>query len=104
VATATTAVPVPERIAGGVALLDREAKSDWRKHINPKLLALEGFDECPLGQLYGSFRNGVLALGIKRRGITELGFNRRVYANESYEELTMTWRSYLEACTQAPAN
>lgn len=51
-----------EAVKVGAAFLDSIRGDDWRALINRNRLDVSDVDRCPLGQLYGSYNAGLIAL------------------------------------------
>lgn len=54
---------VPARVGRGAELLDR-LRPGWAAEIDVERLDVGDARHCPLGQLYGNYREGRIALGI----------------------------------------
>jgi hypothetical protein len=54
---------VAERVAAGAAFLD-EQEPGWDKRVDPNQLDIGASCKCPLGQLHGSYSDGLLSTGI----------------------------------------
>lgn len=54
-------ITTPENIKKGMALLDKK-KPGWEQHINLLHLNIGDSYECVLGQLYGSFQDGIYVI------------------------------------------
>jgi len=88
-------------VADGAALLDEKGPQGWRETLRElaACLRVESTDYCPLGVLYGSFSDGVDALGIDNAH--QVGFERSIGDWESgegsatYAELTAAWLDLL---------
>lgn len=48
-----------ERVALGIEFLDREGPDGWINKLDLDRLDVASVDDCPLGQLYGSYYRGV---------------------------------------------
>ena len=53
---------VMERVKQGMALLEREYGPDWVEHITPDKLDLRSGASCVLGQVYGTYVDGLRTL------------------------------------------
>ena len=56
---------VAARVANGVALLNEKVPG-WRDRIDLQTFDINSFQKCVLAQLYGSYFDGVAALGLER--------------------------------------
>lgn len=81
----------------GVRLLDKR-RPGWRTRINPDALYMGYPDACILGQLFGSYRDGLSVLGIEEHsevyGAAWYGFDVSP-AFGSYGYLTTAWKEVL---------
>lgn len=84
-----TETAVDERVRRGAAYLDEHGPDQWRDHIDLDRLDIGDGCDCVLGQLYGSFADGVGELSIGWDG-RDLGF----FGHES-DDLTEAWRREL---------
>jgi hypothetical protein len=104
----TTLPPLPERVARGAALLDQR-RPGWAELVDPDRLDMQLEYEDVLGQLYGTFAEGINSLAghafwpdpaavafAVAHGF-ELGDDQpgRVGAPRHYAELTGCWRAKL---------
>lgn len=100
--------PVADRVAWGVALLDEKGPEGWRTRVNPDTLDLTSDYVCVLGLVYGSFREGMMVLGLSghataaRYGfaaITRGGWGDVFVTEKTPEilELESEWRRVLTA-------
>lgn len=103
--------PPRERVARGAAQLD-ETRPGWFRDVDLETLAVDDTESCVLTQLYGSFSEGVNALGLRHlccarcesraEGTTsdaDLGFDvfyGREDARESFTVLNEAWRDEIE--------
>lgn len=94
------------RVARGVALLDEKAP-DWRTQVNPDTLDMCSDTACVLGQIYGRYGSGMVALGLTSRtqgtrygfdSWTDRGTLSRSDDNET-RALTAAWRAELTRTT-----
>lgn len=95
--TQTERQALHDRVQEGKKLLD-ELEPDWRFLIDEDLLDMADCELCILGQLYGSFTDGVNHLGIVAGHL--YGFDippmlPRDTANASYELLQQLWEAEL---------
>jgi len=77
-----------ERVSDHAAMLD-EIKPGWYQQINLRKLDLECSDRCVLGQVYGSYEQGVFELNATYPRINRLVFhdlgssrNHKAWKNE----------------------
>lgn len=56
-------LPVKKRVEAGIELLDYKCLG-WREILDPNTLDINSESDCVLGQLFGSYGDGVDALGI----------------------------------------
>jgi len=87
-----------DRVRAGIALLDEHGPKDWRARVNVNTLSFPNTEDCPLGQIYGSFGIGLLQM--KEKGVTfgpsgsfEAGF--MASSDRGYAALTQEWRRQL---------
>ena len=80
------------RVARGVALLDF-AKIDWRSNINLSILDMSHWKYCILGQVFGSYVEGLQKLGMIDP--TLYGFVHIPNALTVWDELAEAWKSIL---------
>ena len=107
---------ISERVARGVALLDR-VEPGWFHRIDVNALDVSQYDRCILGQLYKDYRLGLSALGLTQDEATEHGFQTRIFktddilslilsmanATSDYPALTQEWRRVIEILRQETA-
>lgn len=87
-----SAPTVTERVAAGVALLDRE-QPGWDSKVNLDTLNIASSWNCVLGQLYGDELTGGKALDLKWVVAVRCGFDR--HSGELrvvFDELTDEWK------------
>ena len=94
-----------DRAAAGAAFLDR-AEPDWFKRVNPETLDLAHGNLCVLGQLYGTYRQGIgrhNALFQNTEKSQKLGFvgncNPDSYFGRlrgGWNRLTRAWKNEIE--------
>lgn len=103
-----TLPPIPDRVAAGARLLDRE-RPGWAQQMDPDRLDLRDQRDCLLGQIYGCFDTGVFTLapdldlreqdawavdhGFEFAG-ADLG-DDHPYPISFYADLTEAWRAEL---------
>ncbi len=83
----------------GARLLDKE-RPTWRKEIDPGVLDCSRGQLCVLGQVYGSYIDGLSVLGIGLIDAPLYGFDVPVERgtlsmDTAYELLTGAWRELL---------
>ena len=82
---------VLKRVDAGVAFLN-VVKPDWLKRIDVSKLDLGNAKVCILGELYNSYENGVLVLGLDdETSSISLGFYD--FDKRQYEQLTQAWKN-----------
>lgn len=97
-----TLVPVPEPIAGAVALLDERAEAGWRDRIDLNVFNIGSASGCVLGQLAGSrYSVGLRIYALTGSEAYRAGFVATV--SKPLELLNRAWREYLIACRDADA-
>jgi hypothetical protein len=87
---------IADRVSAGINLLDREVP-DWDRRVNVDTLRLSSCERCVLGQLYGTWGDGLDELDLwdgDDEGAADsaaLGFS--LYEGEAgrYGELTDAW-------------
>jgi hypothetical protein len=84
---------IAERVAAGAAFLD-EHEPGWAARIDLDRLALEDCQDCVLGQILGSFDDGLLDLNLEDPGAIELGFMEPglFLIDTNYPDLTAEWK------------
>lgn len=79
------------KVAEGIKFLDSDGPANWRQEINLDSLRLESCEVCVLGQVFGSYDNGLENLDIQDSSAYRYGFN----TNGSMTELTQAWKDAL---------
>lgn len=88
----------------GAGLLDYvRGGIEWRKNIDPEILALESGEACILGQLYGYYDDGLDELNFKNKNFRgeDFGFDVPYEAGSdegsyrAYEILNELWKKEL---------
>jgi hypothetical protein len=101
---------ITRRVRRGATLLDQE-QPDWFEEIDTRTLDVRYMDLCPLGQLYGDYKDGLDALHLYlpwRYGLIRSPFSRllrRAYSPAVVDEnamLNAAWRA--EILTRRQAN
>jgi hypothetical protein len=80
-------------VAEGFAFLDDHAPG-WRNRVDPDTLDIASCRRCLLGQLYGLFVDGFLALDLTRDATFRLGFDTPG-DRAAAEDLTAAWKEAL---------
>jgi hypothetical protein len=95
--TGGTMTTVQERVQAGVAFLN-EHQPGWSKRISLAELDLSNCDRCVLGQVFGSFEQGLETLDLGYLLARNLGFN----SDGAYRKLTNAWVEAIMALEAAP--
>jgi hypothetical protein len=82
--------PVADRVSAGIDLLDRETPG-WDKDIDLDALRLSSCEQCVLGQLYGTFGDGLDFLDLHDDSAARLGFQLYEGEGNLYGTLTDAW-------------
>lgn len=79
------------RVRAGIALLDEKVPG-WHERIDLDRFAMNSCDRCVLGQLFGGFVAGALAIGFEMSGSDEVaaGFDLD-WGEVGYRTLTRLW-------------
>lgn len=77
---------IDERVQRGAALLD-QVRPGWHTRIDITRLNLGSCDRCVLGQEYGDFTHGALALFTDPGDVIAYGFD----GDGEHTELTLAW-------------
>lgn len=85
-------INVEKRVLAGAKFLDGE-RPGWRNAINVELLDVADGNCCVLGQLYGTYSEGVEALDLSRGEIIDYGFDSSM-GSPTYD-LTEAWKRLL---------
>ena len=80
---------LPANVQRGAAFLDEHVPG-WRAHIDPYTLDLSYCRQCVLGQVFGSYANGITLLRLSDRDASRLGFN--TWGRQTFDRLTEAWR------------
>lgn len=72
----------------------------WESQIDTTILDVKNGEDCPLGQLYGSYYDALEALGLytlecERMGFVHVGLGEPMYGE--YERLTAAWKAEVNA-------
>src|SRR5207237_6491262 len=79
-----------KRVLKGLEALKTKHGDDWANHITPSRLRMREGSRCVLGQVYGDYRDGLLALGLENG--EEYGFNAEEERGITYENLDQAWQ------------
>lgn len=71
------------RAANGARLLDRH-KPGWAKEISFDGFSINSKLECVLGQLYGNYEDGLVAIGLPEAQMVEHGFALKDYPTRTF--------------------
>jgi hypothetical protein len=86
------------RVAVGERLLDQRVPG-WRRVVDGDALDLASCERCVLGQVFGDYERGLIALGISEEDevIEMYGFNAddEDGSSVSYRSLRAAWRRVL---------
>lgn len=74
---------IPKEVKAGMALLDEKAPG-WREKVNLDKLNMGGCVRCVLGQVYGFFDDGLVALSICKTETIEAQFDSALEEAEKY--------------------
>lgn len=104
----TVSRPYEEEVSNGINLLTRKLGRGFQVRINHELFHVRSCHDCPLGQLYGRFIDGVKALRLTEEEIVAHGFRIKepdvnanssvlfwVRENEEYQLLNKEWMRQL---------
>jgi len=92
-----------KRVLKGASLLDVHFKGyDWRSEIDIETLEMDSSSQCVLGQLFGDYQNGLIALklddvsmGLDAR--REAGFSTCAWDSYDWAMLEYEWKTYLRS-------
>lgn len=79
----------------GASLLDRVSPG-WAKRIDRSRLAMNSLYDCILGQLYGSYAEGLTALRLTEETARMYGFNRTPKPYETFAPFVASWNERIE--------
>lgn len=96
-------ISIEQRVTNGVEALDKHAPT-WARHVSERI-DIRSLEHCVLGQVFGDWTDGVIALGIQGdRGMQELlGFELTgdEYNSKSVdliaEQIESEWHSRITA-------
>lgn len=88
----------------GAAFLDNTVRKDWRSKIDTDTLDISSSYNCILGQIFGSYHDGIDAIFNKMVLVTPveihaseyLGFCGDSYFDYTYEEINSAWIKVVE--------
>lgn len=87
-----------DKVANGVRLLNSDV-TNWRSEINKHTFDIKSAKNCILGQLFGSFSQGLIDLEISNDTAVECGFDLfdlgRHRLKDSYDALQEAWLAVL---------
>ena len=89
---------VYKRAAKGAELLDN-LNPGWFKKIKIHELYMSNCGHCVLGQLYGSYWDGLISIELESDAyvnIEEYGFKESYRSNYGYEELDKEWKIQIQ--------
>lgn len=80
-----------EAAQAGAELLDSNGPDNWEERICLETLDSSWYESCILGQLYGSYSDGIYNLGLRANMPTIYGFNKGSDSSFTWEELDEAW-------------
>lgn len=96
------------RVSWGIAKLDESGPDNWRSMIHLPTLDVNDLHNCVLGQIYGHYGTGIVALDLSTYAASLLGFvtwndNAEHWSDDDFEEvcdedisaLTAEWKRQL---------
>lgn len=91
---------IAEKVQNGIRVLDTHGPADWRERINLDTLDVHSLDDCVLGQVFGSYGEGMDALFPGQRWLSngvnvEHGFEApmdRLSGDRQYASVTAEWK------------
>lgn len=95
-----------DRVIKGAAVLDASAPRLWREMIDLNTLDLSDGEDCVLGQVFGTYVDGLTALELPEDEAEEHGFylactrssdDSECECGRDYPALTQAWLDYLNA-------
>jgi len=101
----TSSPLLDHRVRAGIALLDGSGPTNWRARVDVDKLDLENPRSCVLGQVYGTFDDGMDALDLTFVEAARYGFVTGVglrYVPSSWRALTDAWRDALASFAGPP--
>lgn len=88
---------IEERVQAGIRLLDAR-EPHWREKIRLRGLRLDHYRRCVLGQVFGRYNSGIVALGLNGNA-ADFGFyayEPRWTSVDEYAALDTAWKSALK--------
>ena len=86
--------PLPERVEAGMAFFDANLAPEWPWLIDCDKLDVAEFEDCPLGQLAGTYFTGMEKFALDDLEVIRLGFNGApTDPTGTMEELTAAWQA-----------
>jgi hypothetical protein len=83
---------IPANVKRGEAFLDEHVPG-WRDKVDPSELDSADSCHCVLGQVFGTYGDGLLLLRLTSREAQRLGFF--VWGRQMFRQLTDGWRGVL---------
>lgn len=88
-----------EQVRAGIALLDQKVP-DWRDQVDVAELDMVEYRQCVLGQVYGSYHDGLDELDLDDAGAVAYGFQVPSFLSSTDEDedfinLADTWKALL---------
>lgn len=83
-----------QRAAAGARFLD-ERTPGWESRINTATLNIASGNQCALGQVYGSYSEGLARTGAAPQSMS-LGFSSTGNLDREYRLLTEAWRKEVQ--------
>ena len=93
------ALPIADRVARGVALLDRKLPG-WDAGVDLSTLHLDSCSRCVLGQLYGDYSYAADVFDVEDNP-EDFGFDLFEGDPFTYEDLTVEWKRVIRGRRQA---
>lgn len=79
-----------DAVAAGVALFDR-VMPDWRQKTKPEKLDVGDCNDCPGGQVFGSYYRAKVVLGLRSDEVAAAFGLAYMRSNTEYPVLTRLW-------------
>jgi hypothetical protein len=83
-----------QRVDRGFAKMTDVLGAEWVCSTNPASLDMESMMLCPLGQNFGTYNDGLKALGLTHQEAPEYGFNAMT---ERWSTLRASWGKRIRA-------